>query len=795
MAITAAQLVVKVNADTVNAEQGLAKIGTALGPAGPLMLGVGALAVAGVVIGGVAAKMAGDFQAGIITLATGAGESKKNLQLVSAGILQMAVDTGTSTKQLTDGMFMIESAGYHGAAGLDVLRAAAEGAKVGAADLGTVADGVTTVMVDYSKTHISAAQATNTLIAAVAQGKTHMQDLASSIATVLPAAAASRVGLNDVMGAMAQMTSEGVPAANAATFLRQTLLALDAPGGKAAKTLNEIGLTTEQVSGAMQQSLPGALAMIEEHIAAKFPASAEIMKAEMVKVNKGTENMDQALQNVASQGGAQYIEALKNIVGGAREIQGVLDLSGDHLQGFRDKVASISDAVKAGGNQIAGWDLVQGEFNQKMAILGEVVQTLMISLGTKLLPVLSQVATALAGGLTWAISHASTVLSIAGPIILGVAAAILSYLVPSLIAAAAAAIPLIATALVAAAPFLAIGAAVTALAFAVQYAYTHFKPFRDAVNEVLAAVKPLIAEGLQKAKEALGEMIPPIRQFASDMQTRLGPAINNIVTWIKAAFDFILPIWKAAWPSMLLILTGVWDMIKGSVQITWAIVSGIIKVGLDILGGNWKQAWTDMQNMFSGIWDGIKTMLQGAIEAMVGMVLNFVSTILGVLAKVPGPIGDMAQSALKAVNGVAAQMQQAGANAGGLFAGGLASAQSVVAASAQALATASVPRGTVRHFAGGTSSAPGGMAIVGEQGPELVNLPAGAQVLPASQTAAMRAGAGISGLPAGMSNGSGAGRIVVEIHNYTQLDGRMVAQSVAKHLPTVVRNATGARSF
>lgn len=33
-------------------------------------------------------------------------------------------------------------------------------------------------------------------------------------------------------------------------------------------------------------------------------------------------------------------------------------------------------------------------------------------------------------------------------------------------------------------------------------------------------------------------------------------------------------------------------------------------------------------------------------------------------------------------------------------------------------------------FANGTDSAPGGLAIVGERGPELVNLPRGSQVIP-----------------------------------------------------------------
>ena len=44
------------------------------------------------------------------------------------------------------------------------------------------------------------------------------------------------------------------------------------------------------------------------------------------------------------------------------------------------------------------------------------------------------------------------------------------------------------------------------------------------------------------------------------------------------------------------------------------------------------------------------------------------------------------------------------------------------------------------RFAVGTNFAPGGMALVGERGPELVNLPRGSQVVPAAQTSAMLGG-------------------------------------------------------
>src|SRR5258708_2583028 len=61
-------------------------------------VGVGFLVAgtAAVAFGSKAVSMAGDFQAGITSLKTGAGEAQSNLGLVSNGILKLATDTGTS---------------------------------------------------------------------------------------------------------------------------------------------------------------------------------------------------------------------------------------------------------------------------------------------------------------------------------------------------------------------------------------------------------------------------------------------------------------------------------------------------------------------------------------------------------------------------------------------------------------------------------------------------------------------------------------------------------------------------
>ncbi len=194
-----------------------------VGAVGVGLLAVGAVAVA---TGIKATHMAADFQTGLTSLVTGAGESQSNLKLVSDGILNIATSTGTSTKQLIAGMYMIESAGYHGADGLNVLKIAAEGAKVGNASLGVVANALTTVMSDYHMKSSQAASAMNGMIATVAAGKTTMTALSSAMGSVLPLASSLGLSFPQVAGAIAVMTNSGMTAQRASTNLANAIRSL-----------------------------------------------------------------------------------------------------------------------------------------------------------------------------------------------------------------------------------------------------------------------------------------------------------------------------------------------------------------------------------------------------------------------------------------------------------------------------------------------------------------------------------------------------------------------------------------
>ena len=577
MSIIASQLIGSVSIQGVlQAAAQLKGVGAASDEAGNKLqkIAVGSAVLVGAALIGIgvqAVKMAANFQQGLTTLVTGAGESASNLKMIGDGILQIAVQTGTRTKQLTDGMFMIESAGYRGAIGLAVLKVAAEGAKVGAADLGTVSNALTTVLTDYYPKATSAAQATkqsadamNFLVAIVQNGKTTMQDLAASMATILPTASAFHVKMLDVGAAMATMTGEGIPAANAATYLRQTISTLSAETGKGATALQAIGLTVGQVSADMKKSMPDTLQLIMDH-----------------------------LKETYTVGSPQYIDALKAIAGGQKQMQGVLALTGAHLQTFQDNMKNVADTMNQGKGAVVGWSTVQNDFNFKLDQGKAVLETLMIKIGSALLPVitalLDKVIPVIVAFSNWltegnklqtAISILGTVFSTLGGFIGGVVAAGVGL----------------------------------------------FKFFQD--NQVVAAAL-LIPLGILSA--ILVQMaVTAIVAFIATIPALVG----GFIAWTVAAGAAAIATIAATWPILLigaiigLVVAGIilavknWGAIVAWLSGVWGAFSSWFGGIMSNIGTFFHKIWDGIQIFFKSVWDGIVNIAKIALAILIGVILG-----------------------------------------------------------------------------------------------------------------------------------------------------------------------------
>lgn len=441
-----------------------------MGGLGPAMTKIGGMATAAAVgIGAVSVKMAGDWQASMIKLTTSAGEAGTvvkgrlvgEIAHVSDEMLKMAVSTGTSTKALANAMYYVESAGYHGAQGINVLKIAAEGARAEGADVTTVADALTTALHDMGDTTgKTAVPMMNQMIAAVSVGKTSMQAFAGSLHSVLPQAHAAGISFAEAAGAVATMTVAGTTADQAAQMLGHTIQSLQTPNAVAVKWLNQMGLsavdlqqhlgqrgltgtmdminqailshlgpsgqylvktfaTSKDAAAGLQtmlQSMPTALKnlsteVVSGTISAKdynaalksMPPAQQAMGAEFLTNFKNANSFNLALRS----GGTDvqtYAGLLRHMLGDQVDTNTALQIGGANAATFTQNVQTISAAAQKGGQNIETWGTITQGFNFKMDQLKQLIGTTAIKIGSELIPKIESV-------IDWMTKHKSIVIA------------------------------------------------------------------------------------------------------------------------------------------------------------------------------------------------------------------------------------------------------------------------------------------------------------------------------------------------------------------------------------------------
>jgi TP901 family phage tail tape measure protein len=432
------------NVDAFEERVGAAEASTSrfgkFGAAAMLAVGLSTVALAGRSV-----QMAADFQTSMTRLVTSAGETRANLGMISDGVLNLSVSTATTTDQMSKGMYTVESAGFHGAAGLTVLKAASEGARAEGADLTETSNALTSALTAYHLPAADAVAVTDQMVAAVGAGKMTMQDFSSSLAAVLPIAAAAKINFSQVAGAVATMTAQGMSAQQATQDLANTIGALQNPNAVAINEMQQLGLNSNQVSQDLgTKGLTGVLGELTQAITAKMGPSGLILMnafnqstsaaqdantmlkrlpASIQSVAQGFLNgtvttsqwraavkdlpADQAnlareFATTANRAGGfnallrsgspeaqTYTAALAKLTGGSTGLNTSLMLTGSNLATFQANTKTVADAAKGAGSDVNGWGEIQDTFNFRMQRFREVLETTGIRIGTALLPPLS----------------------------------------------------------------------------------------------------------------------------------------------------------------------------------------------------------------------------------------------------------------------------------------------------------------------------------------------------------------------------------------------------------------------
>ena len=228
-------------------------------------------------LGIAAVKTFADFEYEFAKIEGLVGISGATVQEWGNQILEMASSFGKAPQELAEALYFITSSGFKSAEAMEVMKTSAMAASAGLGETKDIANIVTSAINAYGKANITAAQAADVLTVAVREGKGEPAELVKAFATVIPVAAKLGVHFDQVGGAIAAMTRYGIPAANASTYLRQTLFTLLKPTNQVKKGLAQFGLTAQDVRNSLRSDgLIDTLQMLQEKIGTNEEALGQI---------------------------------------------------------------------------------------------------------------------------------------------------------------------------------------------------------------------------------------------------------------------------------------------------------------------------------------------------------------------------------------------------------------------------------------------------------------------------------------------------------------------------------------
>lgn len=432
---------------------------------------------------------------------------------------------------------------------------------------------------------------------------------------------------------------------------------------------------------------------------------------------------------------------------------------------FATHVAEIGASVASVIGSFAQWAVQSGIVAAKMLILKAV------QIGSSIASLVAAIPAMVGGFIAWAVSAgAAAVATIAAtwPILLIIAA----------IAAVIAIIVLLVKNWDAVVKFIQ-GAWTTAINWLGTTLGNIGKWFTDAFNGIWKAV----SVPLTNIWNAIVNTFSPIVTFISDVMRIIGGILslgwsiiwgqisgfltniwksivsvwNSITSFIGAVittiWNKITSVWNAIWSTISGVLSRIWNTISSVWNTIWNFLSGIITTIWNAEVRGWTNIWNSITSFLGRIWSTI-TSIWNNIKSYIGSVLG---TILSTVGNIWNTIWNTITGFVNRIwNTITSTFNRIRDTVGGIFRGMINNIISWLNPGLNAISNflnffinginrvsqffikkdllGTVHLGPIGYLAHGTHDWRGGMAIVGEEGPELVSLPKHAAVLPHNES-------------------------------------------------------------
>lgn len=164
-----------------------------------------------------------EFRKNMLEVATISTQVTDDMTGFMNQVMSITQEIPIKAPEAAKALYSIVSAGHDGAEGMKILEVSAKAAVGGLTETETAADAVTTILNAYKMSAEEAGTVSDQLFTTVRLGKTTFGELGASIAQVAPIAAAYGISIDQVLGAVASLTKQGTPTAQAMTQIRAAI--------------------------------------------------------------------------------------------------------------------------------------------------------------------------------------------------------------------------------------------------------------------------------------------------------------------------------------------------------------------------------------------------------------------------------------------------------------------------------------------------------------------------------------------------------------------------------------------
>nr|DAQ28291.1 MAG TPA: minor tail protein [Caudoviricetes sp.] len=738
--------------DRVSAASG--KLKKHLEPVGSAMKLVGAGALAA---GVASVKMAGDYEQGLNIFKSVSGATAQQMAMVAAKARELGQDAslpGVSARDAANAMTELSKAGLSVNDTLAASKGVMSLAKAGQIDVADAATIAAQALNAFKLKGSDAGKVADVLANGANASATDIRGLSLGLQQSAAVASQFGVSLEDTVTTLGLFANRGMQGSDAGTSLKTMLISLANPSKKAANLMHQLGINAYDASG-------------------KFVGMRQL-----------AQNLQNGLKGLSEE---QKQQALATIFGtdAFRAAAFLADSAGK----------SYDDMSKAVGRSGAAMDLAKAQnsgFNGALDNLKSTIETVATDFGQKLLPALTKIIKQLAD--SGAIEAFGNVLTALLPVLKMVAAGFVALKIAHVVGwfgqlfvkvkEAGSVIAALSTVL----RTNPLGLIITVIAALIPFLIdleNHFHIFSNAVEWIKNAWSGMV--------EWFTGIFTGIGQALSNVWNAITTAFNNVTAFLQNWGPTILAI--MFWPFSLLIglvitfkdqimavLNALWGGISAGFQAVTSFIQTVFQVASSVV----MAVWSPIAGFFGGVWGQIRGIFSGvgnffgavfgwaanAASGALNSIIGVASGVYNAIASFFRPIGTVAGNMIGGtirgvVNGIIGMVQN-GLNSFISMINGAAGIINKI----PGVHIPGIPHVGLPRLAFGAKNYAGGVTLVGERGPELVNLPKGADVYTATQTAnAFR-----------NSRGGGGGVTIQHMEVHNDVDAHNVIEQIGWRL-------------